>query len=161
MTSHARAARFWVAMGSPRAIRIVYVVMLAYALIIGGLMFGYAKVQSCFADYADANAAVLQVRAKTTTDDRALQQRIDAVAAADRQATIATQASLADLVQTAARGNRNDTRDALLAFAKVNGQGLQTYASDERERTSIAQERARIDAIRAATPIPGPPSEQC
>jgi multidrug efflux pump subunit AcrB len=161
MTSHPRATRFWIATGSPRAIRLVYIVIVLYALIIGSLMYGYANVQSCFADYADANALVLQVRAKTSTDDRILQQRVDAVNAADRQATIATQASLAGLVQTAARGNRSDTRTALLDFAKVNEQSLQTYASDERERTSIAQERARIDAIRAATPIPGPPSEQC
>lgn len=158
-----RRGRFWVALGSPRAVRFVYAIVLIYALIIGGLMLGYTSVQSCLSDYSDLNAKVLQVRGTFTTEERILLQRVEAVSTSDRYRIIANQQALAELVSavSAAENNRAAGERAFTNFRKVSDDSIQIFQRNETERQSIAAERARIDAKRAATPLPGPPSEVC
>lgn len=156
-----RRGRFWIALGGPKAVRIIYVIVLFYALVIGGLMLGYADVQKCLQDYSDQNAAALRVRTEASADDRILSQRIENVDKADRVRIIANQAALADLVQSAADNNSLAAESALKHFTEVNDASLKIFQKNEQERTMIAEARRAIDAKRAATPLPEAPSEQC
>lgn len=156
-----RTGRFWISLGSPKAVRIIYVVMILYALVLGSLMVGYTHVQSCLAKYADLNANALQVRSQSTFDDRVQQKRVDAVDHSDRARIIANQQALSKLVQAAMSRDGTITNKALADLKKTNDASLHQFAKNEVERTSIAQARAAIDKRRADNPIPGPPSEQC
>jgi cell division protein YceG involved in septum cleavage len=153
--------RFWIAIGSPQAVRIIYVVVVVYAVILGALVLGYSNVQSCLADYSDANAKVLQIRADITLDERAVQRRIDVVDTSDRLRLIANQQALGRIVEASASGSQARTVQALREFQKINNTSLKIFDQNTEERSSITVERARIDKARADTPIPGPPSEQC
>jgi multidrug efflux pump subunit AcrB len=158
-----RRGRFWVALGGPKAVRTIYVIMLFYALVLGGLMLGYADVQKCLADYSDQNALATKARADAGTDDRLLNQRVAAVDQSDRIRIIENQQALAELAKAAALGQGNTTaaRDALAKFQRTSDVSLEIFRKNQEERTSIAQARAAIDKKRSDNPVPSPPSEQC
>lgn len=156
-----RPGRFWIALGGPRAVRIVYVIMLFYAFVIGGLMLGYADVQNCLADYSDQNASALKVRTEASTDDRLLSQRVEAVAKSDRVRIIANQQALNDLIKAFIAGKEATIQQAAVRSQAVNQLSLDQFAANEKERSLIETERAAIEKRRTDAPIPGPPSEQC
>ncbi len=158
--SPTKSQQLWIALGGPRAVRIIFILMLLYALVIGGLMLGYANVQSCLADYNDEAAISTRVRIQTGADDRKLNQRIEDVNASDRARIIANQKATRELlIATRDRGAAGD--EAINNFIKVSDDILGIFAINENERAKIAQERARIDSIRAGAPTPAPPSERC
>lgn len=154
-------ARFWVALGGPKAVRIIYVIMLFYALILGGLMLGYANVQQCLADYSNENATALKTRGQFTTDDRLLSQRIESVAKSDRVRIIANQQAYSELIKALIAGKQPEIQRQALRYQAINQASLDQFAANEKERSLIERARADIDQKRAATPLPGPPSEQC
>lgn len=154
-------ARFWVGLGSARAVRIIFVLMILYFLVIGGLVLGYSNVQSCLAKYSDLSAKALQIRVQTGSDDRALNQRILTVDASDRARIIANQLATRQLIQSTVKNGGVATRSALVNFLKVGDDSIAQFQKNEVERTRIAAERLRIDQVRATAPNPGPPSESC
>ena len=154
-----RTTRFWIALGSPRAVRIVFALMLVYALVIGGLMLGYASVQSCLAEYTDEAALSTRIRLQTAAD-RKLNQRIEDVNTSDRARIIANQKATRELL-IAAREDGTASRRALDAYIRISDESLDIFAVNEAERRKLAQERARIDAIRATAPAPASPSDRC
>lgn len=158
-----RTGRFWIALGGPKAVRIVYVIMLFYALVLGGLMLGYADVQQCLSDYSDQNALSTKARAEAATDDRLLNQRIESVNHSDRVRIIENQAALAELVKAAAASDNNPAagREAFAKFQRTSDVSLDIFRKNEEERTSIEQARAAIEKKRSDNPVPPPPSEQC
>lgn len=161
MPATPRSQRFWIALGSPKAVRVIFALMVCYALIIGGLMLGYANVQNCLTDYTDENARATRIRVQTSADDRALNVRIETVNASDRARIIENQKATRELlIATRDRGG-NASEAALTKFIKVSDDSLNIFAVNESERAKIAQERARIDAIRATAPAPAAPSERC
>lgn len=157
--SPTRRRRFWVNLGSPNAVRAVFAGMIVYALIIGGLILGYANVQECLQDYADANARAFQNRAQASAQDRALQLRTDALALSDRQRLIANARATVILVE--AINSAGLTSKALSDYQKVNEESLRIFAANETERINIGNERARVENMRASTPLPDAPSDTC
>lgn len=154
------ARRFWRRLGGPGAVRIVYVFIFVYALIIGGLMVGYSHVQKCLAGYADANAVSSQARTQAAADDRVLLQRVSNVDKSDRDRIFANQQALSKLVRSIVDSGTAD-RKALNDLVTTSTESLKVFDRNEQERTSIAQARAAIERTRSANPVPGPPSEQC
>lgn len=159
MPMSTRRGRFWIAMGSPRAVRVIFALMLVYALVIGGLMLGYARVQQCLARYSDANARSTQIRIQTGADDRRLLLRTQVVDEADRARIIANQRAVLSFIRDINNG-RSQT-EAFKDLERSTEDSLAVFANNEKERQSIAKERARIEAVRATANPPLPPSEMC
>lgn len=156
-----RAARIWYSIGTARTVRVIFVLMVLYFLVIGGLVLGYANVQNCLAKYSDENAVALRIRAQTGADDRALNNRVDAVDSSDRALIIANQKATRDLIEATANNGGRATIADLRAYEKVSDDSLAIFAVNEQQRAAIRQERARIDTVRSSAPNPDPPSETC
>lgn len=156
-----RKGRFLLAIGSPRAVRFIFLGMLIYALVIGGLMLGYTNVQSCLADYSDDAARSSQTRTAAAAQDRNLNNRIEAVNTSDRQRIIVNQRAMRTLVEVILRGEPPVTAKALAAYNKVNDDSLEIYVRNEKERMAIAAERLKVEELRASAPAPEAPSDSC
>jgi hypothetical protein len=155
-----RRVRFLDAIGSPKAVRFIFAGMVIYALVIGGLMLGYANVQSCLARYSDESAKASQVRLSAAAQDRTLNNRTEAVNTSDRQRIIANQRATQTLIESLLEEGDGE-RLAFLAFNKVNDESLRVFAANERERMDINTERLRVERLRATAPAPDAPSETC
>lgn len=157
-----RKGRFWIAIGSPKAVRFIFAGMLVYALVIGGLMLGYANVQSCLANYSDDAAKSSQTRLVAAAQDRTLNNRVEAVNTSDRQRIIANQRALKSLIDALLAGDSaRETATALETYNKVNNESLSIFAANERERIAIGGERIKVEKLRASAPAPDAPSETC
>lgn len=153
----------WGALGTPRAVRIISVMMLVYLLVIGGLVFGYAKVSSCLAAYADQSARSTAIRASAAAEDRALNQAEGRLDDSDRARYAADQKAMTDaLTVLLDREADRDTRAAaLVGLLDVHRETTRILAVNAAERSRIRQERARIEGDRQRNPVPPPPSETC
>lgn len=156
-----RGARLWNGLGSPRTVRIIFVGMILYFLVIGGLVLGYTGVQHCLQDYSDENALSLQVRYETSAVDRQLNARVDTIDASDRSRIRANNDASLEFLQNVAITGGNPTAEALSAFRKVNANSAKIFDANEKARVQIANERAANDNRRATAPNPPPPSETC
>ena len=153
----------WGALGTPKAVRVISVGMLVYLLVIGGLTYGYARVSTCIASYADASARSTQARANAAAEDRRLNDAEGVLADSDRARYRADQAAMAGLLVKL--GNPASTQQEKAAeFAnllKVTTETSRILDSNEGERGRIRTERARIEAERQRNPVPAPPSQTC
>jgi hypothetical protein len=155
-----RGSRFWEGLGSARTVRVIFIGMIVYFVVIGMLVFGYAKVQTCLAQYSNESAAATKMRVQLAADDRVLNQRIEAVDDSDRARIIADQKATRDLL-VAVNKNGRATRQDIDNFLATSNGSIKIFSTNERERQSIAEERARIDAARAQAAPPPAPKERC
>ncbi|MBF9135337.1 hypothetical protein I0C86_41540 [Plantactinospora sp. S1510] len=142
------AHRAWSALGTPTTVRIITAGMLVYAIMIGALVFGYARVSSCLASYADASAKSTAARADAAAEDRAL-------AELDRQAAVRNEDALDETLQAMARGGSQ--AEVQKSFDRL----LLVRAETARIRTEANTTRADIEERRRLNPVPPPPSESC
>jgi hypothetical protein len=156
-----RRTRLWAALGTQRAVRIVTVLMLVYALVIGALVFGYAKVQSCVTNYSNVAAQSTKARADAAAEDRRLNDAEGRLDDSDRAVNRANSKALSAVVQSFVDGDRAVTQakfQQLLATDKVSAK---TLDDNEKARQLIRSERAQIENLRRMNPPPPPPSETC
>lgn len=162
MPLNTRRIKFLDAIGSPKAVRFIFAGMVIYALVIGGLMLGYANVQSCLAKYSDASADSSRIRAEAAAQDRTLNNRVEAVNTSDRQRIIANQRAIRQLladIMAEPRGTASN--ESLRTYNQVNDESLRIFAANERERMAIGAERLKVEKLRATAPPPNSPSETC
>lgn len=156
-----RHGRFLLAIGSPKAVRFIFAGMLVYALVIGGLMLGYADVQHCLANYTDAAARSAQTRAAAAAQDRALNARIEAVSLSDRQRIIANQKASQELIEKSIETDGAVPDEVLLKYTKISDESLRIFLKNEEERAAINEQRRRVEALRDSAPAPDAPSDSC
>lgn len=155
--------RVWTALGTPGAVRIVTLMMLLYAVVIGALVFGYAKVQSCVTDYANSSASATKARADAAADDRRLDGAESTLDDSDRVRYRADSRAMSQLLAGFTKPNP-DQATTKLRFENllvVDAESSRILDANDGRRQEIRQERARIEAQRAKNPPPPPPSETC
>lgn len=154
--------RLWKALGTPNAVRVVTVLMLVYALVIGALVFGYAKVQSCVTDYSNQAATSTKARAAAAADDRRLNDAESRLEDSDRTRLRANADALSDLLVTLAKPATAAVKQAKFeTLLKVNAESAKVLDANEASRQRIRMERAQVEAQRLRNPPPPPPSETC
>lgn len=155
--------RVWAALGTPSTVRVVTFLMLVYAVVIGALVFGYARVQSCLADYSNDAAVSTSARARAAADDRRLNDAEAAIADSDRVRYRANSKALSDLLVTLAQpaADKTDREAAFANLLRVDAESSRVLDASEVKRQQIRRERAQIEAERAKNPPPPPPSEIC
>ncbi len=158
------AGRIWFNLGTPNTVRVIFVAMIAYFLVLGGLVLGYTNVQQCLATYSDASAASTKARAEAAAIDRKLNARIDELSTSERARLRSDQVALLELVTVLSQGRNVDSSAVQVALDKVkqtNEDSVAIGKVNDRERYAIEQERARADALRTLNPVPEAPSEKC
>ncbi len=156
--------RFWIALGSARTVRIIFICMIVYFLIIGGLVLAYSNVQKCLADYGDVQAESSKARSEAASIDRKLNARYDELSTSERARLRVDQDALLDLMAVLVRGGDIDDNAAQIALEKVkqtNEDSAEIGRVNDKERFALNQERARADALRQLNPVPDAPSETC
>jgi hypothetical protein len=101
--------RAWSWLGTAASVRLITLGMLVYAIIIGGLVAGYAQVSNCVAIYSNAAARSTSERADAAAQDRAAQRGL-AVALAEAETVEDVRAAAERVVSTI---DENDQRRAL------------------------------------------------
>lgn len=161
MPYNTRKGRFWVAIGSPRAVRFIFAGMLIYALVIGGLMLGYANVQQCLANYSDDSAVAARTRADAAAQDRVLNARENAVDASDRTRLRADNAAILIYISAVTQSSGNPSDVSTKEFLRVRSESQKIFENNELERKVIFEQRARVEKFRSSAPPPDAPSETC
>jgi len=161
MPNSTRRGRFLLAIGSPSAVRFIFVGMFVYAIIIGSLMLGYARVQGCLSDYSDQAAASTKGRSEAAAEDRRLDAREALIDESDRERMRADQAAMLKLLQTAATATQEEKLAAFKELIDTNTTSAEVLAHNDAERDRITAARQASEAKRAANPVPEPPSEIC
>ncbi len=156
-----RRRTVWAALGTPSAVRVVTVLMMVYALVIGALVFGYAKVQGCVTRYSDLAATSTKARAEAAAEDRELNAVAEALNDSDRLANRNADAAMNRVVQSLVAGDPRKTQAAIEALLVQQRKSAAVYAENERKRQGVRQDRQAIEERRAKTPPPPPPSETC
>ena len=158
-----RTSRAWTALGTPKAVQIISIGMVIYLLMLGGLTYGYAKVSSCLARYADESANSQAIRAGAAAEDRRLNDAEGRLADLDRARYRADQKAMNDALATVLNpeASRPERAQAFAELLAVNGETGRILDANEVERTQIRQERTAVEARRAQNPVPPPPSETC
>ena len=101
--------RAWGWLGTAASVRLITLGMLVYAIILGGLVAGYARVSNCVATYSNAAARSTTERTEAAGQDRqALRALASALAVGGQDADVQTAA--AGVVTTM---DENDKRRAL------------------------------------------------
>ena len=154
---------FWGALGTPKAVRVISVGMIAYLLVLGGLTYGYAKVSTCLAAYADQSATSQAIRAHAAAEDRRLNDAEGLIDDADRARYAADQAAMSQTLSVLLDPSRErDERAAAFAkLLKVNQETTRILAVNTTERERIRADRAVVERERQRNPVPPPPSETC
>ncbi len=159
-----RAGKVWYSLGSPRTVRMIFIAMIVYFLIIGGLVLGYARVQTCLADYSDEQATSAKARGEAARVDREINKEYDDLSTSERARLRADQDALLDLVRQLSAGRDIDSSAVQVALAKVeqvNKESFEIGRVNDQARRDLDQKRASADALRTLNPVPGPPSEKC
>lgn len=153
----------WGALGTPKSVRVITVLMMVYAVVIGALVFGYAKVSGCLATYADRSATSQAVRAEAAAEDRKLNDAESVLADSDRQRYRQDKAAMSNLLVTLGRpGVAQEQKAAAYAnLLKVDNETAKVLDANEAERREIRAERRQIEERRKLNPVPPPPSETC
>ncbi len=159
-----RAGKMWFNLGSPRTVRIIFIAMIIYFVIIGGLVLGYSQVQNCLSDYSDEQAVSAQARAEAARLDREINKQYDDLSTSERARLRADQDALLDLVRLLSAGRDIDSsavQVALEKVEKVNRESAEIGKTNDDFRRDLNQKRASADALRQLNPVPEAPSEQC
>ncbi len=159
-----RGGRFWYALGSAKTVRIIFICMIVYFLIIFGLVLGYSNVQNCLADYSDQSAAASKARSDAAAIDRRLNARYDDLSTSERARLRRDQDALLILVRLLADGRELNSQAVQNAIANVESvyQASADIAKvNDSERRRLDQERGSAESLRALNPPPEPPSESC
>ncbi|MFI5833224.1 hypothetical protein ACIA5A_06055 [Micromonospora sp. NPDC051300] len=83
------ANRAWSALGTPTMVRVITAGMLVYAMILGALIIGYTKVQTCVTEYSDQSARRTSEIAQATNRSAAAQIAVaDALSRAEDVAQV-------------------------------------------------------------------------
>ncbi|RKR92757.1 hypothetical protein BDK92_7237 [Micromonospora pisi] len=153
--------RVWMWLGSPGSVRAITVGMIAYALIIGALVVGYARVSGCLARYAEASASSTAARAQAASEDRAIDLADRQIAEVDRAATARADDALGVLLQAMAGQDRQATLTAFETLLKVRTEVADVRAENAEARRLNSDRRAEIERARLSNPVPPPPSQSC
>lgn len=157
-----RQRQVWRALGTPSAVRVVTFLMLVYAVVIGALVFGYAKVQSCVTDYSNSAATSTKARAAAAADDRRLNDSESKLEDSDRSRLRANAGALSGLLVTLAKpASEAERKAAFETLLRVDAESAKILDANEVQRQGIRRERAQVEAQRAKNPPPPPPSETC
>ncbi len=159
-----RKQKIWYSLGSARTVRIIFIAMVIYFLIIGGLVLGYSNVQQCLADYSDAQAESNRARAEAAAIDRKINARYDELSTSERARLRVDQEAFLDLLKVLIEGDSLNSSAAQVALAKVekvNSDSAAIGRVNDKERFQLNQERAQAEALRTLNPAPGPPSQEC
>lgn len=142
----------------PGMIRLITAGMILYAVVLGCLVAGYARVSGCIASYAERSAASTAARADLAAQDRMLDE---ASRKAQQRADDAIDVFLCSLAgapgqcKTIVQGEPRPTRQQ--AYAQL----LAVRLDVSHERARISTQRAANEKERAAHPVPAPPSQTC
>lgn len=156
-----RPQRFWQSLGTPSAVRVVVVLVLVYAVVIGALFVGYVKVQSCVTKYSDEAARSTKARADAAAEDRLLNAADSALEDSDRAALRANAAALTATLQATVTRDEKTVKAAFGRLLATQEKSAKVLDGNEVKRLGIRKERAAIEARRAQSPPPPPPSETC
>lgn len=153
--------RAWRWLGGPESVRVITVGMVAYALVIGALVVGYARVSGCLARYAEASASSTAARAQAASEDRAVDEADRRLNEADRAAAFRADDALDRVLQAMARGDQPGTETAFAELLMVRAEGARVRASNAAARRLNDETRVLNEKQRVANPVPPPPSESC
>ncbi len=158
-----RGGRFWFNLGSARTVRAIFVAMIVYFLIIGGLVLAYSDVQHCLQDYSDEQAASSKARAEASAIDRKINAEYDDLSTSERARLRVDQDAFLDLLRAINRTGTDSTatRVALEKAEKINKESAEIGRVNDRARYPLNQQRAQAEALRALNPGPQAPSEKC
>lgn len=165
-TGRSFTGRLWYNLGTAKVVRAIFIGMIIYFLIIGGLVVGYSRVQQCLSDYSDLQAESSAARAQAATIDRDLNARVDELSTSERARLRSDQDAFLDLMNTLLQGKGNEVdsavvQNALAKVRKVNEESAEIGRANDAERARIVQLRARADALRQLNPVPDAPSKTC
>jgi hypothetical protein len=156
-----RPRRVWASLGTQNAVRGVIALVLVYALIIGALVFGYARVSTCLAKYADKSSTSTTARSNAAAEDRKADQVERDINEAERVRLAANDAAL-DKVLIATSGT--DQAKKIAAFKEllaVRAETARQRKVNDVRREDLTALRARTEQARLSNPIPPPPSQSC
>ncbi|MEV5211315.1 hypothetical protein AB0K35_27965 [Micromonospora sp. NPDC053740] len=153
--------RVWTWLGTPGSVRVITAGMVVYALLIGALVFGYARVSGCLAQYADASARSTAARATAAGEDRAVDEADRRVNERDRAASARADDALDRVLLAMARRDEAATQAAFRDLLKVRAEVAQVRAESAAARVANNETRARNDDARKQNPVPPPPSQSC
>lgn len=153
--------RLWTWLGTPASVRAITAGMVVYALLIGALVFGYARVSSCLAQYAEASAQSQAARSVAADEDRAVDEADRAIQERDRAAAARADDALDKVLQASARQDRPATQAAFAELLRVRADVARVRAESTAAQRANNQIRARNDEARARNPLPPPPSQSC
>ncbi|PZG17814.1 hypothetical protein C1I95_14790 [Micromonospora craterilacus] len=153
--------RIWSWLGTPGSVRAITAGMVVYALLIGALVFGYARVSSCLAGYADASAVSTAARAKAASEDRAVDEADRRITEQERDAGARADDALDAVLQAMAAQDRERTEATFADLLRVRAEVAEVRATAAAARQANNEQRAANEQRRVANPIPPPPSESC
>lgn len=158
-----RGGRFWFNLGSARTVRVIFVAMIVYFLIIGGLVLAYSNVQNCLQDYSDQQAASNKARAEAAAIDRQINAEYDDLSTSERARLRVDQDAFLDLLRAINRQGADSSaaRVALEKAEQVNKDSAAIGKVNDRARYALNQQRAQAEALRQLNPVPEAPSEEC
>lgn len=153
--------RLWTWLGTPGSVRAITAGMVVYALLIGALVFGYARVSGCLAQYADASARSTAARAQAATEDRAVEEADRRVNDRDRAAAARADDALDRVLLSMASRDQAKTQAAFADLLRVRAEVAEARAESAAARMANDEIRARNEQARARNPVPPPPSQSC
>lgn len=157
----AQVRRAWGWLGTPGSVRAIGAGMLAYALVIGLLVYGYARVSSCNSRYAEASATATAARIAIAAEDRVLDESDRALDDSDREAGQRSDKALDVVLQALAEQDEAKSAAAFTELLKVRGATAATYALNNETRKANKATRAANEEERRRNPAPPPPSQSC
>jgi hypothetical protein len=154
-----RPRRVWASLGTQNAVRAVIALVVVYALIIGALVVGYARVSTCLAKYADRSAVSATARSDAAAEDRQADEAERAINESERVRLAANDAAL-DKVLIASNGtDRAKTLAAFKELLAVRAETARQRRANDARRDALAAQRARTEEDRRRNPPP--PSQSC
>lgn len=150
----------WNSLGTQRAVRVISLLMVLYLIIMGFLVFGYARVSSCLANYADKSAVSTNARANAAAQDRQLDLAERDLDESDRLANRAFSKSLSKVLVSfnESQAERKQAYLDLLAQDKVTAG---TLDKNEKSREALRKARVENEEQRKLNPVPASPSQSC
>lgn len=153
--------RVWTWLGTPGSVRAITAGMVVYALLIGALVFGYARVSGCLAEYAEASALSNAARSQAADEDRAVDEADRRITERDRAAAARADDALDKVLKATARQDRPAAQTAFAELLRVRAEVARVRAESAAAQRANNATRARTEEARAANPLPPPPSQSC
>jgi Skp family chaperone for outer membrane proteins len=153
-------SKVWNSLGTQRAVRVISLLMVLYLVVIGFLVFGYARVSSCLADYADRSAVSQTARAEAAAQDRQLDLAERDLDESDRLANREFAKALS-AVLSSFNATKAEQKQAYFDLLEQDKKTSAQLDSNEKNREAIKRARVKNEAYRKSHPVPPPPSESC